>query len=852
MVNESQPDYANTPASKLRPRFGYAPAQRDAQPIVSVITPFFNGEALFHETAESMFRQSLQQWEWIVVDDGSDDPGADLLRTYSAKDSRIQVLQSKQRKGPAAARNLGVRAARCPYIALLDSDDLLEPTALEKWLWFLESHPQYALVKGFQAGFGYTQYIWRGGFHSGSVILERNLIQTSSMMRREMYLSVGGMDESICGGMEDWEFWLRCADAGNWGSTVPEVLDWYRRRASHNDRWENWDSGERQAAFKDELRHRYPRLFDGGFPDPALSFPQPYAALPAKPGFENRLVLPQGIRRVLMIVPHLAVGGSDQVALDLISELSSNHRYEITVATTLPGGHPWRHRFEALTPDVFTLDSFLRLRDYPGFLTYLIRSRQIESVFITHSQLGYQLLPYLRAECPGVRFYDYVHIEEPNWKEGGYPAFSLSYRDFLDNTAASSQHLKEWMVARGGHANKISVATTNIDTESWRRDLFAAPELRKKWNVPEQVPIILFVGRICDQKQPNVLAGAVRLLHQRGVRFLCLVVGDGEQMPWLREYVSRHSLTEVRLLGSRSLDDVRELLAISDIFFLPSRHEGISQALFEAMAMEAVPVAADVGGQRELVAPDCGVLISPGEGQTVEYADALESLVADKSRRAAMASASRNRVVSHFQLQESCRTIAEILAGARDTVAFDLVQAIQTFTTTYAREIIEQRRTELTADQLWSQRSVPVADEPLIRQLTSSSAASQPHLAATVLRALAILRPLFVGPPHRRNRQALMRVLVRRRARHQLLASFDADFYCCSNADIPRSGPLPLLHYIFIGYREGRRPSPDFESDRFLRAHPDPSGGETNPLLWKIILASDDKEPWRQKNERTT
>jgi glycosyltransferase involved in cell wall biosynthesis/GT2 family glycosyltransferase len=838
MLNESQPDYSNTPVSALRPHFGYAPADPHAPPAVSLITPFFNVGPVFRETAESVFRQSFQAWEWIIVDDCSDSPeSAELLRFYENKDPRLRVLRPEQRNGPAAARNMGVRAARARYVAFLDGDDLLEPSALEKWVWFLACHPQYGMVKGFQAGFGAEEYIWREGFHSGAAILERNPIQTSSMMRRDVYLSVGGMDPTIRGGMEDWEFWLRCADAGHWGGTIPEVLDWYRRRASHNDRWENWDSAERQAAFRKELRTRYPRLFAGNFPRPALSFPLPFAELSTQPDFENRLSRPSSIDRILIIVPHLAIGGSDQVTLDLIEALVAKHKYEVTIAATLSGPHTWRHRFEALTPDVFALDTFLPLNSYPRFLTYLIRSRKIDSVLVTHSQLGYQLLPYLRASCPGIRCYDYVHIEEPGWKSGGYPAYSIAYSAFLEQTAASSQHLKDWMVGNGGDAAKISVVTTGVDTEHWRIDQFDIASLREKWKVAGDVPVILFVGRLCEQKQPHILAATLRALHERRLPFACIVVGTGEQGPWLEQFISSHHLTEVRMIGSRSIEETRELLTISDIFFLPSRHEGISQALFQAMAMETVVVSAEVGGQRELVTPSCGILIPRGEREAERYADELAALLTDGPRRALMAKAARERVVSQFQQHKMCEKMAEILRGRQDASVFDLDYAIRMFIPVYAREIIEQKRTESIADQLWSQQHHPALQEPVafdaIAVGGSQKTGERRHSA---MRALSILHPLFSGKTHRRNRKLLAQILANSHSRRQLIAEFDADFYCCTNPDIPRAGPLPLLHYVFTGYREGRRPAADFESEQVLRAHPDPYGGATNPLLWKVFL----------------
>lgn len=835
MIDPRDPDFSNTPVSPRRPAYGYQTGDSAAPPVVSVVTPFFNTGAVFLETVETVRRQSLQQWEWIIVDDGSDQAGSlAALDACVSQEPRVRVVRSEGRLGPAAARNLGVAQSRAPYVAFIDSDDLLEPTALEKWLWFLECRPQYGMVKGYQAGFGAEGYIWREGFHSGAAILENNIIQTASMIRREVYLAAGGMDESIQGGMEDWDFWLRCAEAGYWGGTVPEVLDWYRRRESHQDRWEDWDRGARQSRFREELRRRHPKVFRDGPPQPETSYPLPYSNLPESPAFENRLARRSGVHRVLLIVPHLVMGGSDKFTLDLAAQLIRRHGCEITIASTLASGHDWRHRFEELTPDVFTLDTLLPLRDYPRFLAYLIRSRGIDSIVVTHSQLGYQLLPYLRAQFPSLGYYDYLHLEEPSWKDGGYPAYSLSYGAFLDRTLVSSQHLKGWMSDRGADAGRISVVTTNIDPGEWRRDEFDSATLRDKWDIDPDVPVILFAGRLCEQKQPHVLAAAICELEQRGIRFQCLVAGDGERAAWLQEFQRKHRLGRLRLLGSRANEEIRELMAVSDIFFLPSRHEGISLALYEAMAMSMVVVGADVGGQRELVTPECGVLIARGGNEAQVYAGALASLLADAGRRRRMAECARRRIVEHFSLDDMGTAMADILRTTPRDPSFDATKVFARFASSHAREIIEQRRVEQIADHLWMERG-----------LGGPAAAQGPAPGRErwmrLYRSAALLGPLLVGSAHRHNRRLLWSTLSRRAERRELRRCFDKAFYCYSNPDVPAYGPLPLLHYVFYGYRENRRPAPDFESGVLHEASMKQMDVRVNPLLRRLALRRDNR-----------
>ena len=101
--------------------------------LVSIITPVYNGEKYISETIESFIKQTYLDWEMIVVDDGSKDGSAAIVRRYAEKESRITLLQQPN-GGSASARNNGIRYANGQYIALLDSDDLWDPDFLKSQL----------------------------------------------------------------------------------------------------------------------------------------------------------------------------------------------------------------------------------------------------------------------------------------------------------------------------------------------------------------------------------------------------------------------------------------------------------------------------------------------------------------------------------------------------------------------------------------------------------------------------------------------------------------------------------------------------------------------------------------------
>jgi glycosyltransferase involved in cell wall biosynthesis len=124
----------------------------------------------------------------------------------------------------------------------------------------------------------------------------------------------------------------------------------------------------------------------------------------------------------------------------------------------------------------------------------------------------------------------------------------------------------------------------------------------------------------------------------------------------------------VHILGSESEIELNRLLAASDVFFLPSAWEGIELAIYEAMASGLPVVGADVGGQREVVTPDCGILTAPVDGgirESLCYANALAQLVEDTSRRRAMGESGRARLQKLFSHTQSASRMLELIETAR-------------------------------------------------------------------------------------------------------------------------------------------------------------------------------------------
>lgn len=355
---------------------------------------------------------------------------------------------------------------------------------------------------------------------------------------------------------------------------------------------------------------------------------------------------------ILMIVPWLVMGGADKFNLSLVQQLSCRG-WRITIASTESGNDVWYGEFARYTADIFLLHKMMELKEFPCFLRDLIVSRQPEIVLISNSELGYLLLPYLRACCPAPVYLDYCHSEEIHWRDGGFPALSLDYRNYLDATLVASAHLKQWMEEREGVADRIFVHYVNVDTDHWHPNFPSRNELRRRYGIAEEVAVILYAARLSPEKSPILFAKCMKDLATQGFSFVALVAGEGELKAELEQYVERHALRDqIIFVGNVPIAEMPAFMAASDIFFLPSLYEGISIAVYEAMSCGLAVVAANVGGQRELIHDGTGLLITGGINNAAKkgYVEALASLITDPIKRQRMGRAACELISREFDL----------------------------------------------------------------------------------------------------------------------------------------------------------------------------------------------------------
>src|SRR5487761_1866149 len=117
-----------------------------ANPTVSVVMSVYNSEAFLESSINSVLTQTLGDFEFIVINDGSSDTSKDIISNFAALDNRIKVVTHKRNRGLIAGLNHGVQLATGKYIARQDADDVSSPSRLKKQVEYLHAHPEVGLV----------------------------------------------------------------------------------------------------------------------------------------------------------------------------------------------------------------------------------------------------------------------------------------------------------------------------------------------------------------------------------------------------------------------------------------------------------------------------------------------------------------------------------------------------------------------------------------------------------------------------------------------------------------------------------------------------------------------------------
>lgn len=199
-------------------------------PMVSVIVPSYNMEEFIAETLDSILASQYENFEVIVVDDGSKDGSLAIAEQYAAQDSRVRVF-AQPNSGVSVARNLALKHSRGEYVLPIDADDKIEPMFIAEAVEALEADAEVKAVTCRCMFFGNREGEWNLPEYDVHKLATDNRLCASSMYRRADAMRAGGYSEVVVA-REDWEFWISMLKDGGKVVKLPTVGFHYRVRAA--------------------------------------------------------------------------------------------------------------------------------------------------------------------------------------------------------------------------------------------------------------------------------------------------------------------------------------------------------------------------------------------------------------------------------------------------------------------------------------------------------------------------------------------------------------------------------------------------------------------------------------------
>jgi glycosyltransferase involved in cell wall biosynthesis len=492
---------------------------------------------------------------------------------------------------------------------------------------------------------------------------------------------------------------------------------------------------------------------------------------------------------VLVAMPFLTVGGSESVVSSVCRQLKGLG-FRILLYTTIPTRKEqgdttsW---FENSVDGIYHLPRFLNIAHWPAFLAYLIQQHGVSILWQVGSTYTYDLLPDLKRLFPQLAAVDLL------FNTIGHTANHLNYNYLIDHVITEHTGMKEWLIERGVQEDRISVIPNGVDLEVF------SPRPKRDWRTRALRSrgdghfVAGFLGRLSEEKAPDVfLEIAARLADHPFIEFL--VCGSGAMEPVLRKDAEERGLAGVHFLGVVSTCD---FLPCCDVVVVCSRLDGRPNIVMESMAMGIPVVASAVGGIPEMMPPgEKDLLCEPAKPDA--FAAAILLLERDPVRYQRAAQAARTHAEGNFPMLEGGRAYARIFDDLRRR-----------------RQVLDRHSTpEMIASSLgydWNSR--------------------QAHLPA--LNLWRACSPL-AWPRHFRN-ALLLRKLRRNGQEQKLLAHFDAEYYSRQFPQTKNWKMSPLLHYLFLGFRQGRNPSSTFDTRYYLASNSDVRRSGVNPLLHFVI-----------------
>jgi glycosyltransferase involved in cell wall biosynthesis len=237
-------------------------------PKVSIVIPYYNAVKYIEETIDSVVKQTYNNWECIILNDGSPDDGETIILNKIKNDARFYYY-AQLNTGVCEARNNAMKHAKGEYILFLDADDLISPNFLEETVKVLDENVTVSVVTSIVKLFGGRKKVLQITSYDLPTIIGDNKIVVTSLFRKTDFDAVGGFNLNMKDGYEDWDFWIGILKRGGKVVCAEKATFYYRYLQKSRN---NTIDIEKEQKLRKQMWENHKEVFSQYYIDPTLYF----------------------------------------------------------------------------------------------------------------------------------------------------------------------------------------------------------------------------------------------------------------------------------------------------------------------------------------------------------------------------------------------------------------------------------------------------------------------------------------------------------------------------------------------------------------------------------------------------
>lgn len=343
--------------------------------------------------------------------------------------------------------------------------------------------------------------------------------------------------------------------------------------------------------------------------------------------------------RLIFVMPWMQMGGSEKCMLDVAERLVKMD-WPLTFVLAMPFWHQdplgemdlkheWLDKALAITSDVFDVVSLAPNHKFSKVLRYLLETRSPDYILTGNARVIYEHTEFIKAVAPRAVIADYNHMVHMDWivekgKGGGMPRYGTTYSKWIDLHLTASDNvtksMKTWIDPDMLSENPEKVKTCYIGTDpsalhNEESKVAVRTQMRNDLELNKDAIVVLFAGRFVADKGIDVMGEVLTRVSEdpeMAKRLSFVFVGSGELKDMLESTQKKLQGRDPTIIiqpPAVGIAELRNYYAMADIFLLPSSNEGIALVLYEAMAAGMLVMGTDVGGQKELIRTNTGILL---------------------------------------------------------------------------------------------------------------------------------------------------------------------------------------------------------------------------------------------------